>query len=387
MVIEGRKVLVVGAGIGGLAAALALRARGADVTVLEQAPEIAEVGAGLQISPNGMAVLRALGVGDALAARSVTANAVVLRDYARLGDVLRLSLPDDPDKPYLFAHRADLIDVLAAAVRQSGVQVRLLQQVDRIEDGEQPVVHMRSGAQARADLVIGADGLHSVLRPKLNGVAAPFFTGQVAWRAIVPNRWNLPAEARVYMGPGRHIVSYPLRDKSLVNLVAVEERSSWIAESWSHRGDPDEMRKTFGDFRGPARDLLNAVETVHTWGLFRHPVAGVWHGQRCVLLGDAAHPTLPFLAQGANMALEDAFVLARCLSEAKDVQNGLAGYQAARDDRVTKVIAAANGNAWKYHLRAPLRGIAHRVLGLAGRVAPARMLSQFDWIYGHDVTV
>lgn len=386
MALDGCKALVIGAGIGGLAAALALRAKGADVTVLEQAPEITEVGAGMQVSPNGMAVLRALGVGDALAARSVRAKAVVLRDYARLGDVVRLTLPDDPEKPYLFVHRADLIDVLAAAVRAQGVQVRLLQQVDRIEDGERPTVFLRSGAQARADLVVGADGLHSAMRPLLNEAAMPFFTGQVAWRAIVPNRWSLPAEARVYMGPGRHIVSYPLRDKSLVNLVAVEERSMWIEESWSHTGDPDELRQVFSDFRGPARDLLEAVETVHTWGLFRHPVARNWHGTACALLGDAAHPTLPFLAQGANMALEDAFVLARCLSEAETLQQGLVTYQAARDDRVNRVIAAANGNAWKYHLRAPLRGIAHRILGVAGRVAPSRMLAQFDWIYGHDVT-
>lgn len=386
MVLEGCKVIVVGAGIGGLAVALALRAQGAEVTVLEQASEIREVGAGLQISPNGMTVLRALGIGDVLTAHSVRANAVVLRDFARLGDVLRLNLPDNPAKPYLFVHRADLIDMLAAAVRQSGIQVRLLQQVDRIEDGTRPVVHMRSGAQARADLVIGADGLHSVLRQHLNGAAAPFFTGQVAWRALVPNRWNLPAEARVYMGPGRHIVSYPLRDRSIVNLVAVEERSSWVAESWSQQGDPDEMRKTFADFRGPARDLLNAVEAVHTWGLFRHPVAKKWHGTGCALVGDAAHPTLPFLAQGANMALEDAFVLARCLSDASAISGGLAAFQAAREGRVTKVIAAANGNAWKYHLRPPLRGIAHKVLRIAGRVAPGRMLSRFDWIYGYDVT-
>ncbi len=388
MTCHGLKVIVSGAGIGGLAVALALRARGADVTVLEQAPEISEVGAGLQISPNGMAVLRALGVADALEARSMRARAVVLCDYIRKGEVLRLTLPEGDERPYLLVHRSDLIDVLAAAARAKGVQVRLLQQVERVEDADDGAcVHMRSGARLRADLVIGADGLHSVMRPMLNTQAEPFFTGQVAWRALVPNRWNLPAEARVTMAPGRHIVSYPLRDGAMVNLVAVEERDLWADEGWHHRGDPDELRHIFADVRGPARELLNAVETVHLWGLFRHPVAQHWHGRACAMVGDAAHPTLPFLAQGANMALEDAFVLARCLDDrTATMAQALAAYQAARHSRVTRVIAAANSNAWKYHLRGPVRHVAHLALGVAGRLAPSRMVSQFDWLYGHDVT-
>ncbi|MEX0351599.1 MAG: FAD-dependent monooxygenase [Paracoccaceae bacterium] len=388
MTLRDQKIVVVGAGIGGLSAALALRQRGADVTVLEQAAAITEVGAGLQISPNGAAVLNALGLSEDLDAAAVKACAVSLRDYRRPGEVLRLDLGAyAPDLSYCFVHRADLIALLADAVRASGIPIRLLQQVDSIELEDQPTLHMANGSRIRADMVVGADGLHSRLRRHLNRAEQPFFTGQVAWRATVPNTVGLPPEAQLYMGPGRHMVCYPLRDRSLVNIVAVEERKSWTAEGWNHEDNPDNLRRAFAEFQGTPKALLDQVSEVNLWGLFRHKVAAHWHGSGVAILGDAAHPTLPFLAQGANMALEDAWVLADELSRADNLDSGLALYQMRRRDRAERVIAAANGNAWKYHLRfPPLRGAAHMALRLAGRVAPARMVGQFDWLYRHDVT-
>jgi salicylate hydroxylase len=382
----GLRVVVIGAGIGGLAVAQALALRGADVTLLEQAPEITEVGAGLQISPNGFAVLRGLGLDHALAASSVQAQAVCLKDHSG-APVVRLDLTQLPDPAYYFVHRADLIDILAAGAREAGVRIRLLQRVTSVDGGAQPVVHLANGSALNADLVIGADGLHSVLRPVLNGQDAPFFTGQVAWRAIVPNTSGRAAEAWVHMGPGRHVVSYPLRGGEALNIVAVQERKQWADEGWNHSDDPANLRAAFADFGPPLRDMLDQVTEARLWGLFRHPVARVWQRDHLALLGDAAHPTLPFLAQGASMALEDAWVLADEIARSDSVAAGLAAYQMRREGRVRRVIAAANGNAWKYHIGfTPLRLAAHTAMRLGGKLAPMRMMRQFDWLYTHDVT-
>ncbi|RBI73535.1 monooxygenase [Roseovarius sp. TE539] len=386
MPVKGLRTLVVGAGIGGLSVARALALRGADVTLLEQAEAITEVGAGLQISPNGFAVLEAMGLGERLRAVSVPARAVSLRDY-RGGEVLRLDLSRLERQEYHFVHRADLIDLLAEGAREAGVRIRLLQKVSSVEPGPPARVRMSSGAELGADLIVGADGLHSVLRPVLNGPAEPFFTGQVAWRAVIPNVDGAGAEARVHMGPYRHMVSYPLRDGRFLNLVAVQERAAWAAESWSQKDDPLALRAAFADFGPEARRMLDAVTEVGLWGLFRHPVARCWHAGGAGLLGDAAHPTLPFMAQGASMALEDAWVLAESVASSGSVATGLDTYQLRRATRARKVVDAASGNAWKYHLSfGPLRRAAHAMLRLGGAVAPERMMARYAWLYDHDVT-
>ncbi|MCA0848215.1 FAD-dependent monooxygenase [Salipiger thiooxidans] len=388
MALNGRRIVVAGGGIGGLAAALAFRQRGAEVLVLEQAEAITEVGAGIQVSPNGLRVIEALGLAQGLAARACKARAVVLRDGLSGEQVLRLDLGQLPEgQGYQFVHRADLVELLADAAREAGVRIRLLQKVRSVVPGPMPSLELCNGDSVGGDLVVGADGLHSVLRRALNGNASAFFTKQVAWRAIVPNTSAHPAEAQVHMGPGRHIVSYPLRDGSSVNLVAVEERSHWVDEGWAQEDAPENLRAAFAGFGGRVPEMLASVERVGLWGLFRHPVARSWHGEGVALMGDAAHPTLPFMAQGANMALEDAWTLAACLAADADQARALERYQSRRRNRCERIVSAANGNAWKYHLRNPLvRGVAHRGLGLAGRLMPQRMLQQFDWIYGHDVT-
>ncbi|EAQ44903.1 salicylate hydroxylase [Roseobacter sp. MED193] len=388
MTLRHLNITIIGAGIGGLAVALVLRRKGAQVTVLEQSEAISEVGAGLQVTPNGVAVLTALELNDALAWSSQRAKAVVLREHRQGREVLRLDLDQyAADLRYYFVHRADLIKILADAAREAGVQVRLLQKVERVETGPKPMVHLANGAQCGGDLVIGADGLHSKARQALNEVSQPFFTRQVAWRAIVPNHSKLPAEAQVFMGPGRHLVAYPLRDGSMINLVAAQERRAWAEEGWHQPDDPENMRRAFAGFGGEAQQLLAQVQDCALWGLFRHPVANQWHRGAVALLGDAAHPTLPFMAQGGNLALEDAWVLGEALEAVPDdIPSALARYQLLRRERAVRVVDAASRNAWKYHLRAPLNWPAHQLLKLGGYLAPQRVVSQFDWIYRHDVT-
>lgn len=373
MDMEKLQIAVIGAGIGGLAVARACALRGAQVTVHEQAGEISEIGAGIQISPNGFAVLRALRLAGTAEAAGDRAGTVALHDYRR-GPVLRLDLTRLESRDYWFLHRADLIALLRDGAVEAGVALRTGARIDDPDALE-------------ADLVIGADGLHSVLRPRLNGTLAPWFTGHVAWRALVPHDHSRMDEVRVHMAPHRHLVSYPVRGGGWLNLVAVEERAGWTRESWSAEGDPDDMRARFADFGAAAQEMLGRVRKVGRWGLFRHPVAPVWAEGRFALLGDAAHPTLPFMAQGASLALEDAWVLPHSLAEAPDIAAALAAYQARRAARAAHVVAAASSNAWKYHISSrPLRLAAHAALKLGGRLAPRQMMQQFDWIYGHDVT-
>jgi len=386
----GLKVTVLGAGVAGLAVARALALRGAAVTVVEQAGAIAEVGAGLQVSPNGAAVLRGLGLGAALEAVALRAQAVALCDGPTGRLVTRLEVGRlVPDQGYHFVHRADLIEVLRQGAVEVGVKLRLGVRVGAVSlNGVRPVMGIAGGAEDCA-LLIGADGLHSATRAALNGASAPFFTHQVAWRALIVGDGG-PDVAEVHMGAGRHLVSYPLRGGSLRNIVAVEERQAWAAESWSLRGDPAALRTAFASFSPRVRGWLDQVEDVWLWGLFRHEVARVW--QRALpqggvaILGDAAHPTLPFLAQGACMALEDAWVLAASLAATDNLAAGLAAYEAARRPRCARIVAAANANARLYHLGGVARPLAHLALNWGGRIAPRAVLGRFDWLYGYDVT-
>lgn len=392
MSLIGQSVIVVGAGVAGLAVARALALRGAAVTVLEQADAIRDVGAGLQISPNGACVLRALGLHGALDAASTRAGAIVLIDGPTGDLVTRLDLARlRPDQGYHFLHRADLIGLLLKGAQDAGVTLRLLSRIETVDlSGAHPALLLDRGERIETPLLIGADGLHSRIRAALNGPAAPFFTGQVAWRAVVPaDRTDAPV-AELHMGPGRHLVSYPLRGGSMRNIVAVEERAKWAEESWTLRDDSMDLRLAFAGFSPRVRGWLDAVEDPWLWGLFRHEVARTWvrpMGQGGVaILGDAAHPTLPFLAQGACMGLEDAWVLARALATHDSAAAALAAYQEQRKPRTTRIVAAANANARAYHLSGLPRLIGHTGLRLLGRLSPGAMLSRFDWLYGHDVT-
>ena len=367
-------IAIVGAGIAGLTAATALARRGASVTVHERADALREVGAGLQLSPNALRVLDALDLWPRLQAVSVPSERVELRDSsARL--VARLDLARyRPKDRFRLVHRARLLELLADAARDAGACILLGQDI---------------ATPPQADLVVGADGVKSRMRPLLNGPEIPFFTGQTAWRAVIPAEPGAQPAAQVFMGPGRHLVSYPL-GQGMRNIVAVVERPDWRDEGWSQPGDPADLRAAFGHFGGPVPDWLAAVDQVSLWGLFRHPVAAHWQrpagqGPAQALVGDAAHPTLPFLAQGAVMAIEDAWVLAACLSE-DELTPALARYQALRQPRCQRIVKVANDNARNYHLQGPARAVAHAGLRAVSTLAPARLIERFAWLYDYDPT-
>ena len=365
-----RPVTIIGAGIGGLTAALALASRGARVTVMERAGSFREVGAGIQLSPNAMRPLDALGVGGAVRDVSLPHPAVTLNDD-RGASVLRMDLARlRPGHDFRTIHRARLVEVLESAARAAGATVLLDHPVEALPD---------------ARLLIGADGLNSRVRTALNGPEDPFFTGQAAWRALIPLEPDAVPGAQVFMGPGRHLVSYPLAG-GLRNIVAVEDRTAWTPEGWSHPDDPDNLRRAFAGFRGPVPGWLVRVTDCAVWGLFRHPVARHWHDDSRALLGDAAHPTLPFLAQGACMAIEDAWVLAACLDADADQPRALARYQSLRRDRCVRIVDAASANARNYHLSGVRRSLGHAALRMVNRLAPRAAFDRFAWVYDHDPT-
>lgn len=365
-----REATIIGAGIAGLTAACALAQRGFSVTVLERAGALREVGAGLQISPNGVRVLEALGLWLRFEAISARSDRVELNDSTGR-PVARLDLARHrPRDRFRLVHRARLVEMLEQAARAAGVRVLLGHEVTTPPD---------------TPLLIGADGVKSRLRPLLNGPETPFFTGQTAWRALIPAEPDPQPMAQVFMGPGRHLVSYPL-GQGLRNIVAVLERPDWQDEGWSLPGDPAELRAAFARFGGQVPGWLAQVDQVGQWGLHRHPVAAHWQDGRQVLIGDAAHPTLPFMAQGAVMALEDAWTLAACLDADPDQPAALARYQALRQPRCRRIVEAANANARNYHLKGPTRAVAHAGLRAISRLAPTRLIERFAWLYDHDPT-
>lgn len=391
----GQEITILGAGVAGLTLARALALRGAKVTLYEQAEAIREVGAGLQISPNGAVVLEALGLGSAMRKAGMVSEAVELRDGLDDGLVARMEMARlRPRHLWRLVHRADLISLLHEGALEAGVELRLLQRIERVDllpDGA--VLTTAQGAEIRPSVVIGADGLHSVVRRALEGESQPFFTGQVAWRAMIPCEAGAPPIPEIHMGAGRHLVSYPLRGGTLRNIVAVEERRTWAAEGWSIPDDPQELRMAFESFSPRVRAWLDQVEECYLWGLFRHNVAREWSwtapdapSKGVAILGDAVHPTLPFMAQGANMALEDAWTLAEAIATHDGLGAGLAHWQQSRHRRVSEIVAAANSNARNYHLRTPMREIAHLGLRTISRIAPSRLVGRFDWLQTFDVT-
>lgn len=392
-----RQAVIAGGGIAGVAAALALAREGWRVTLCEAAEEFAEVGAGLQVSPNASRVLRWLGVLDAVARLAFRPEAAVLRDGRSGAAVFRTALGAAAEArwgaPYLHVHRADLLGILVEAATRAGAALRTRAPVASYSlRPEGPVVKLASGEALAADLVVGADGIRSAVRTQLNGAEEPVFSGQVAWRGTVPAA-RLPAglvapKATVWAGPGRHLVTYYVRAGELVNFVAVEEGAEWtVVEGWSTPGDPERLRRGFAGWHEPVRAFLAHVEETFLWGLFGRPAQVRWVDGPVVLIGDAAHPMLPFMAQGAAMALEDVAVLVRALQAEADVARALIAFEQRRWGRVTRVQERAVANGRLFHERSGLLRLGHWGLVRAvSRLMPEVAAGRLDWIYGYDAT-
>ncbi len=391
MYLKGKSAGVIGGGIGGLSAALALARRGADVTVFEQAMALGEVGAGVQISTNGVRVMQALGLDPLAGNAGNMPTSVELRDGISGGAIVTLPLNRSPANPFIQYHRADLLNLLATGCDKAGVVVQLGKSasVANCETGQ--ILCTDGSDPVEFDVVIAADGVRSTSRQTYFAGESPPFAGQVAWRALVPAdavpEFADQTGTRLYLGPKRHLVVYPLRDRGLINIVAVEERDTWAAEGWNHHDDPENLRRAFRNWCPYVIGLLQRIDAPLLWGLFEHPVLPRWSRGKAALLGDAAHPMLPFMAQGACMALEDAWVLAAMLDQHGDTYKALKVYEKYRKPRATRVQAVSHRNARIYHAAHPLvRRPLHLGMTLAAKVASGLLTRRYNWIYDLDVT-
>lgn len=390
-------VLVVGGGIGGLTAALALEKRGHTVTVVEQSGVISEVGAGLQLSPNAMKVLNALGVGARVMTDAFRPQAAEMR-WGRSGRKifsipLRKAAMNRWGAEYIHVHRADLIEALRAELAaRAPDSVALGHRLERYENrGDKVVAHFAGGGMVEADLLVGADGIHSAVRDQMLGPDKPEFTGCVAWRATAPvtalGGHAPPPTASVWVGPHRHAVTYLLRRGSLANFVGVVEHKTEGDESWTATGAKEQALKDFKRWHPSVTAIIEAADSMNRWALYGRKPLPKWSDGRVTLLGDACHPMLPFLAQGAAMAIEDAWALAACLETEADLTAALAAYEARRKPRVTRVQQGARDNSKLYHRGNPITRFGSYVpMAMAARAAPEFVRSRLDWIYTYDET-
>lgn len=365
-------IAIVGAGIGGLAAAALLKRVGHDVHVYEQAPRFSRVGAGIQMAPNAVKVLRGLGIEERLV-RIAFQSEVALSRVWNTGEITsELELGREVEErygaPYLFLHRSDLHAAIESIVPREIVHLEM--KLARLEqDAHEVTLSFTNGVRVRADAVIGADGVHSIIRETLLGPEQPRFTGRVAYRTTFPasrlgDARFTPARTK-WWGPDRHMVVYYVtaaRDE-IYFVTSVPESAEWMTpESWSAKGDLDALRAAYAGFHDEVQAVLRACPEVYKWALLdRDPLPRWWEG-RVALLGDACHPMTPYMAQGAASALEDAAVLMRCLEgvQAGGLQQAFALYEATRKPRASAIQTNSSTNTW-----------------LLGATDPG-------WVYGYD---
>jgi len=388
-----QRIAIAGAGIAGLTTALALLQQGFKVDVFEQAPQLGELGAGLQISPNGSRVLLALGLGDALQRCVSQARGKEIRMW-NTGQRWKLfDLGDDClarfGAPYWMVHRGDLHRVLLDAFEaRSDRPVRLNARVVKARSTAAGVTfELNDGSEHSARALLAADGVHSVLREQLLGEDKAQFTGLLAWRGLVPvDRVSEHLRAQVgtnWVGPGAHVITYPVRAGELMNVVGIIEREGWRSESWNERGTHAELLQDFGHWHADVCELMSAIEQPFKWALLgRAPQTGWAQGNIC-LLGDAAHPTLPFLAQGANMAIEDAAVMARCLALDEPTEQALARFEKLRWQRTANIVNRSRDNALRFH-NPQLSDPAKAVDYVSSEWEPEKVRRRYDWMFEYD---
>jgi salicylate hydroxylase len=389
------RVILAGAGIGGLTAALALARRGVSVTALEASPTLGEVGAGLQLSPNATGILFRLGLEAPLRAVAFAPQAAEVRDRRSGRRLLLTELGQAAERrwgaPYLQVHRADLHALLVKAVRDSGVDLRLGTRFAGLAQTSDSVgVDLQANNETitlAADALVGCDGIRSAVRSALWGEQPARYTGQTAWRALVPAERLRPGLiaplAMVWTGGGRHVVHYPVRKGALINLVGVVAKRDPPPESWAQAGDVAAMAADFSGWPEPVAALIAAADAVWRYAIHDRPSLALWSKGRASLLGDAAHPAPPFLAQGAGMAIEDAEALGRHLAGQARVERALQNYEVERRARTAKVSAWSRRNAHLFHLPSPLARGLFGAAGVIDAVTPTAAERRFDWLYGY----
>jgi salicylate hydroxylase len=385
---------IVGAGIGGLTAAVALRRKGFAVTIFEKADRLAEIGAGIIVGPNAMKVLRGLGLDADVERISVEPQRHLLRSWKsgrilfdqRMKDVFQSRF----GAGYFQAHRADLLDTLIGALPPDCIRLRSTA-VSVRSDATSATLVLEDGSERSFDVVVGADGIKSAVRESLYGAESPRFTGNVCWRGVVPcealpDRLFTP-DIHVWLGPNAHIVNYYVRGGRLMNFVATHEADDWRSESWAHEADRSELVRTYRGWNDALLTLFERASHCYKWAIFDRDPLVRWSKGRATLLGDAAHPMLPYLAQGAGMAMEDGYVLAAALArQPLDVEAALIAYEQARLPRTTRTQLGARARAAENHLTSPFARL-RRDLGYALRrvFRPAQTSYKAEWLYSYDV--
>jgi salicylate hydroxylase len=386
-------IAVIGGGIGGLTAALALQRAGFEVEVYEQGAGFSEVGAGVQIGPNASRILRRLVPPERLARDAVRPVAVHQRRWedgrtlqrAPLGDAIEAAY----GAPYYHFHRADLLAALASQWPLEHAHFRhrlasLRHAADRV------VARFENGAEIAADLLIGADGIHSAVRRELFGPEAPRFTGCIAYRGLVPVERLKPLGLEVvsgnWFGPGQHFVHYFVAGGRLLNFVGVIERDNWTRESWTDRGEKSDLAQAYARWHSQVRSIIDAVDETFIWALFDRAPLPRWSVGRVTLLGDACHAMLPFMAQGAGQSIEDGATLAACLAKLgpERVPEALQLYETLRLPRATQLQELSRRNKTRFHMPdGPMQAARDAELAVRGD----RTIEALQWLYAHDAGV
>lgn len=390
------EIMISGAGIGGLTAALALIQRGFAVQIFEQALELRELGAGLQLGPDGSRILQALDLEGPMSEVICEAAEKEVRLWSDGTRRKLFDLGEDSLKrfgaPYWFVHRGDFHRVLRDAVeaRAPGAIRTGKKGVRVTETPQQVTLHFEDGSAASADVLIGADGVHSAVRDHLFTTPRPHFVGIVAWRGLA-QMTDLPEDLRDpvganWVGPGGHVITYPLRRGEILNFVGLVERDDWTVEGWSIPGDRAECHADFENWHPQIHRIIDTIDQPFKWALAGRDPLTRWSRGPISLLGDAAHPTLPFLAHGAIMALEDAYVLARCLDDTPETpERALRRYEQARIARTTRIVNASAANTQRFHnpiLADPIAALNY----LDTEWAPEKVRARYDWLFEYDAT-
>lgn len=388
-----RRIAIAGAGIAGLVTALSLLQLGWKVDVYEQASQLGEVGAGLQISPNGTRILQSLGLETALHQVVSQAQGKEIRMW-NTGQRWKLfDLGDDClsrfGAPYWMVHRGDLHKVLLEAFNaRSDAPVKLNARVVSAQsNSDHASFELHDGSRHTAYGLIASDGVHSVLREKLLGEDKAQFTGLLAWRGLVPVQ-SIGAHLQApvgtnWVGPGAHVITYPVRGGQLMNVVGIIEKEGWQGESWTEQGTHEELLQDFGHWHEDVRELMCKIDQPFKWALLgRTPQRGWAQGSIC-LLGDSAHPTLPFLAQGANMAIEDAAVMARCIDACSSAPEAFQKFEALRWQRTADIVNRSSDNAKRFHN--PQLSDDNKAFDyVSTEWEPEKVRRRYDWLFEYD---